>query len=364
MKPWQKGMMINGRKFGFMELRAFCHEKTGAGSAPGWKAEVCRFILDWLGDDSDIVQYSSGTTGKSKEIRLSKLSMMASAEKTCRYFHLEHGQTALLCLPVAYIAGKMMVVRSLVGSLDLQMARPDSHPDLSAMPPVEFAAMLPLQVRNALESKGELSSVRKLIIGGAEISPALEKQLQLHQVEAYATFGMAETCSHVAIRRLNGASPEKAYQAMPGISLEKDARGCLVIDAPYLSGQIVTNDLVQFKGKGSFIWLGRFDNLINTGGIKIVPEEMEAVIRMKTGLECAIIGLPDERYGQKLVLVLERSRKPGSIRELPADFPQWFPRNRQPKEVVWLNHLPRNQSYKTDRNKLELILGNLYDPND
>jgi O-succinylbenzoic acid--CoA ligase len=278
MKSWQKGITIDGNMYTFSELLTLSRNKTESVNILSWEKDIYRFIFTWLNDIAEVVQHSSGTTGKNKEIKLLKQSMMASAKHTCRYFNLQKGHTTLLCLPVDYIAGKMMIVRCMVGELNLCLTEPNSTPDISAFQHIDFCAMVPLQVLNILNSGSSLLPIKKLIIGGAEISNDLENRLLHMSTEAYATYGMAETCSHVAVRRLNGSGRKETFQALSGVTLTQDTRDCLIIDATWLPGQIITNDIVEFTDHKSFNWLGRYDNLINSGGIKIVPEEVESAI--------------------------------------------------------------------------------------
>jgi O-succinylbenzoic acid--CoA ligase len=356
MKAWQNKLMINGQRFTFLELLTFSKDKIETANTPPWETELYRFIINWLNDNEFIVQHSSGTTGKTKEIRLYKQSMITSAANTCSYFKLKKGQTALLCLPVTYIAGKMMVVRSIVGELNLQVVAPDSMPDFSSIPVVDFCAMVPLQVINLLNNRNAFLPVKKLIIGGAAISPELENQLQQIPTAVYATYGMAETCSHIAIRRLNGPDRQEAYHALPGVTVTHDERGCLVIAATWLPAQINTNDLVTFTGTDAFTWLGRYDNLINSGGIKTVPEEVEAMIMACTTLECIVIGLPDDKLGQKLVFVFEQDKISGDLSLLRIRLENMLPHHVQPKNIVHVKQFPRNNAFKVDRVKLSAML--------
>jgi O-succinylbenzoic acid--CoA ligase len=214
--------------------------------------------------------------------------------------------------------------------------------------------MVPFQVLNLMKSSGTLHSIRKLIIGGSEISLELEALMGPVATEVYATYGMAETCSHVALQRINGPAPQKGFYPLPGVSLSTDERDCLVIKASYLPHPVVTNDLVEFIAPGAFRWIGRYDNLINSGGIKIVPEEMEAGITTVIGVECAIIGLPDARLGQKAVLVLEKRLDRSEI-EIKSILEKLYPRNIQPA-IVWIEQFPRNDSYKLDRKRLATLI--------
>lgn len=342
-------LTIHNHTYNQQSLTELCHVKVKSDDTPPWEKEVYGFILQWLDDSDSIIQYSSGTTGKAKMIRLQKQAMVKSAESTCRFFQLTRGHTAALCLPMEYVAGKMMVVRSLVCGLNLHITEPRSKPDFTGMENIDFCAMVPFQVINTWSSKSEIPPVRILIIGGAEISSELENLVKDIPVEVYATYGMAETCSHIALRRINGSHPESWYKALPGIKLETDQRQCLVIKASYLPGPVKTNDQVQLSGNGLFRWMGRFDNLINSGGIKISPEEVEAALMGKTGIEFALIGLPDPNLGQRLVLVTEKTKDAIPDIKILSELALLIPAKVLPKKIIRIGKFPRNASFKVDR---------------
>jgi len=237
------GLTIHSQQLKGDELKHFSVKKLEDPDVPAWEKDIYEFILSWLGPSDSIVQHTSGTTGKSKELHLLKSSMTRSAENTCRFFGLGKGQTALLCLPIRYIAGKMMVVRCFIAGTNLEITEPKSMPDLCGAGPVDFCAMVPLQVSNLLENPGAFPPIRKILIGGAEITAALEQMTAKIPGEVYASYGMAETCSHVALRRLNGPGRQSDYHALPEVTLTLDERGCLVINAPFLPHQVITNDL-------------------------------------------------------------------------------------------------------------------------
>ena len=343
---------IEGKHYSAQELVDFASGVENDEKRPAWEREVYRFIHNWLIGKEKILQHSSGTTGISKEIKLSRNSMITSARNTCRYFDLRKGNTALMCLPVEYIAGKMMIVRAFSCGLNLLLTEPKSKPVLPDAPKVDFCAMVPLQVANLLDSGYNLTALQNLIIGGAEISFELENRLKELPVQAYATYGMAETCSHVALRKISAPAPQPDYHALPGVELSVDDRGCLVITADYLPETIVTNDLAELTGPGSFRWIGRFDNLINSGGVKVVPEELELRIREMTGQECAVIGLPDRKLGQKLVLVIEKSKDPTREIMIMDELKLLLPHKLQPKEIIGVEKFPRNPALKLDRRRL------------
>ena len=349
-------LTINNKSFTREELLIYSKSKAGDEKTPSWDKAVYQFILNWFDDSETIVQFSSGTTGKSKELHLSKQSMIRSAENTCTFFDLKKGQTAVLCLPVDFIAGKMMIIRCIAGGLNLQLIDPKGNPDLSGVGPIDFIAMVPHQVQNTLLSVEGIPAIKKLIIGGAEIHADLERKLSQHPGEIYATYGMAETCSHVAVRRINGQNAQLFYRALPGIKLDIDDRNCLVIDAQYLPGRIITNDIVELSGNNSFRWIGRYDNLINLGGIKIVPEELEAGITAETGLECAVVALPDKLRGQKLILIFERGKFPSEEQSFKIINSNKLFRHLQAKDFIYVDKFPRNNSLKIDRRELIRII--------
>jgi len=349
-------LIFNHQHYTGRELRQFSENKIQDQLTSAWEKDIFRFMITWLDDSDSIIQFSSGTTGKSRRLNLLKKSMIRSAENTCRFFNLTSGMTAVLCLPIHYIAGKMMIVRSMVAGMNLHLVEPKSTPDLSAVESAEFSAMVPLQVFNILKDRSFSIPVRKLLIGGTEITPGFINLVQSVPAEVFASYGMAETCSHVALRRLNGPDTQDAYHALPEVSLTSDKRGCLVISAAYLPDQIITNDLVKFTGAGSFVWLGRYDNLINSAGIKIVPEEVEAAVMAKAGLECTVVGLPDERFGQKAVMVFESNKSPDDISGIKNRLESLLPAHWLPKKIFRVEKFPRNDSFKIDRKRLtELI---------
>jgi len=344
-------LTIHDRPFSQQELLTFSNCRISDQNTPEWEKSVYAFILDWLNESQSIIQLSSGTTGRSKILTLQKTSMIRSAENTCHYFSLDPGQTALLCLPADYVAGKMMVVRCIVGGLNLHITEPRSAPDLTVMTGMDFCAMVPVQVLNTFSNRTSYPSIRKLIVGGTGISAELENLARDIPVQVFATYGMAETCSHIAVRRINGPQPESFYQALPGIELDTDNRGCLVIKASYLPSPLITNDQVQMTGKNRFRWMGRIDNLINVDGRKVVPEEVESAVLEKTGLECALIGLPDRKHGQRLVFIAEGK---AAIKEsiIRSELKRLLPPKLQPCKTIWIEKLPRNKAYKLDRQKL------------
>lgn len=268
------------------------------------------FLEEWYNDTPWMTGRTSGSTGKPKEIRLYKEDMRASARLTNEFLGIGPDSVLLLCLPVSYIAGKMMVVRALESGADLLTVTPSSSPLEALNRMVDLAAMVPMQVENCLEHLQGNTLVRQLLIGGAPVSAALEERLCPVRTICYATYGMTETVSHVALRRLDGG---KEYTALGNVSFSTDGRGCLIIHTPHLSGRcFVTNDLVKCCSSTRFEWLGRYDHVINSGGIKFSPEILEQKLSPLITSRFYITSQPDEHLGQRIVLVIEGERWPES----------------------------------------------------
>lgn len=354
MKQKYTGFTIDHKFFTEDELEEFCRKQIAENKSPDWKRDVYRFILNFSDDSEFIQQQTSGSTGTPKTIQLSKKAMLESAKSTAEYFKLKENQVAVLCLPVKYIAGKMMIVRALFARLNLILIEPSGTPDFSGTGKVDFCAMVPMQAAN-LVAQNKWPDIKTLLVGGAETSPKLTAKLQKVKTEVFETYGMAETCSHIAIKRINGENREQHFTVLPGIKVSKDERGCLEIEAHFLHEKLSTSDCVELFSENQFRWLGRLDNVINSGGIKIQPEILEEQIGGILQLPCAIIGLPDELLGQKLVLVLETEQEINS-EKIQQTLSSVMDKKSIPKAVFFLPELPRNKSFKIDRRKLKGLI--------
>lgn len=275
-----------------------------------YPVQVMRFYETWKNETETIVAKTSGSTGTPKEIHISKEAMRASAKQTISFFDIQSQQNLLMCLPVDFIAGKMMVVRSIVAKATLVLSEPSANPLIpfltSKKIQLEFAAFTPQQVAEVIGEQGTrdvFKSIKKVIIGGGEIPASLEKNLSTFPNEIYATYGMTETITHVAVRRVGNP----IYKVFKGIQIGVDERNCLTIQAGYLGDQkIVTNDVIELEGPHEFRFLGRFDNVINSGGIKLHPEKIEKKLEGLFTHDFYIHHKPDDVLGQQVVLVMER----------------------------------------------------------
>lgn len=296
------------------------------------------FLLDWFDSKDFIEMQTSGTTGAPKIITISKQAMVNSALATGDFFDLQSGDKALHCLPVKYVAGKMMLVRAMIIGLDLEFVAPSSHPLLNNEIDFDFIAMVPLQAKNSLE---ELKKVKKLIVGGAAINKVLEKNLLKLTTEVYETYGMTETITHIAARKLG----EKAFTVLPNVTISYDDRKCLVIHAPRISDDVITtNDIVEMVNENQFIFLGRLDNIINSGGIKIMPEQVEQKLANKIQQLYFIASKPDNEFGEKVILVIE-----GDKQEFDENFFEDLDKYEKPKEIVFIPKFKLNANGKIMR---------------
>lgn len=326
-------------------------EKLNHSNLPEWEKGIYEFILNWFDKSDFILQHTSGSTGTPKEIELKKSTMQASAKKTVHYFNLQKNETAWLCLPIEYIAGKMMVVRALIGQLNLIITEPKGIPQLPDVP-VDFTAMVPLQMQKLLDTNANFQSIQKLIIGGAAIDTILADKIKQVPTEIYASYGMTETCSHIALQRLNGSRPDSNFKILEGVAISKNSEGCIVVQAPDLSDhQIETHDLVEIISENEFKLLGRADNIINSGGFKISPELLENEISKIIGMECIVIPEHDALLGQKLVVLVEGVENRTLAATLLEKIKFRIGKHRSPKAMRFISHFPRNSSMKIDRQK-------------
>ena len=288
--------------------------------------------------------------------------MEASARITCRFLGLHEGDTALLCMPLDYIAGKMMVVRALTCGLKLIVEEPSSQPlqdsTLSTLhSPLDFAAMVPLQVWNLLQKNPErLRQIRHLLIGGGAINDELAEALKDFPNYIWSTYGMTETLSHIALRRLNGPERSDWYTPFEGVTVSLNDEGCLVIDAPAVhDGPLVTNDIAELSTFNSqlstqqFRILGRKDNVICSGGIKIQIEEVERLLRPHLTAPFMITKAPDVRLGEQVVLLTEST----DISAIQTCCRQVLPRYWQPRRILPVEHIPMTETGKPARAEAE-----------
>ena len=344
------------------------------------------FLDEWNNPSPTVLVHTSGSTGKPKPMLVEKRRMEASARITCRFLGLHEGDTALLCMPLDYIAGKMMVVRALTCGLRLVSTEPKGTPEWDGF--IDFAAMVPLQVYNLLNDpagRQRLRQIRHLIIGGGAIDDALARQLADFPHHVWSTYGMTETLSHIALRRLNGPDASDWYTPFDGVTLSLTDDGCLVIDAPAVhDGPLVTNDIAECnttlserdcnatlskrdcnatlpKGERStpnascatqrFRILGRKDNVICSGGIKIQIEEVERLLHPHLHIPYLITRARDQQFGEVVVLLTEDY----DVEPIRNICKRVLPKYWQPRHFLTIAQIPLTATGKPDRMKAEKL---------
>ena len=314
------------------------------------------FLAEWHNDSPFVRVKTSGSTGAPKPMMVEKRRMLNSARITCDFLGLREGDTALLCMSLDYIAGKMMVVRSIERNLKLLSVPPSGHPlaTVNASSPLDFAAMVPMQVYNTLqvpEERARLMQVRHLIIGGGAIDEAMEAELRTFPHAVWSTYGMTETLSHIALRRLNGPAASEWYTPFPSVSISQTPDGCLVIDAPEVCPEpLVTNDIVEIFSS-RFRILGRKDNVICSGGIKIQIEEVERQLRPHLHAPYLLSKRQDGKFGEIAVLLTE-----GSVEEARLICERVLPKYHQPKAYLHVARIPLTETGKPARQQAEKLI--------
>lgn len=295
---------LNSNYYDGEELREVAYSLVKEGAA--YEKVMGDFLMDWLDAKDYITVKTSGSTGKPKLMKVNKQAMVNSSIATGDYFKMEPGQTALLCLPTHYIAGKMMLVRAMVLGLELDFVDPTTRPVFDYEKEYDFCAMIPIQLQNTLD---HINNIKTLIIGGAAISKPLEAAIQGLKTKIYATYGMTETVSHIAVKAINGKQKMTHFKVFPKVTIFQDDRGCLVIEAPKVASErLVTNDVVKLHSASEFELLGRIDNMVNSGGLKLFPEQIEAKLAHQIKERFFIASKPDEDLGEKLILILESDK--------------------------------------------------------
>ena len=338
---------------------------------------VEEFLEEWNNASETVLVHTSGSTGEPKAMQVEKRRMLASARRTNDFLGLKEGDSALLCMSLDYIAGKMMVVRALERGLRLIVQEPSGHPLAATQrgqslcnplryshegqspcvagfahegqsPCVDFAAMVPLQVYNSLqvaEERERLMQIRHLIIGGGAIDEGLAASLKDFPNAVWSTYGMTETLSHIALRRLNGPEASEWYTPFDSVRLSLSDEGCLVIDAPEVCATtLVTNDIAELRADGTFRILGRKDNVICSGGIKIQAEELERQLRPHLRESYLITKRPDDKFGEVVVLLTE-----GAVDEARQVCERILPKYHQPRVYLHVDQIPLTETGKPAR---------------
>ncbi|KJD32712.1 O-succinylbenzoic acid--CoA ligase [Tamlana sedimentorum] len=312
-----------------------------------FQQELGEFLLDWL-DQHDYVEVNtSGSTGKPKKLKIEKAAMINSALATGDFFGLKPGDKVLNCLPSNFIAGKMMMVRAIILGLEIDMLAPTSKPVIDYDKPYDFCAFTPMQLKNF---DTYINNIKTIIVGGGMVSKPIIESIQDKKANIYETYGMTETVTHIAVKKLNHIKnplTDNYFKTLPDVTVSTDDRNCLVIDAPKISSEtIVTNDIVKIHSKNSFEWLGRFDNVINSGGIKLYPEQIEKKLQNKIKEEFFVTSIPDDTLVEKLILLIETKEENFDTSIFNA-----LDKYEKPKEIIKLPKFIETASGKIHRQK-------------
>ena len=314
--------------------------------------EIGKFLLEWLDDKTYVEVHTSGSTGTPKIIQIRKEWMFNSAKATGKFFELPEKTTALLCLPATYIAGKLMLVRAMVLGWRIDSVPPKSNPLDQVLKRFDFCAMTPFQLDNSL---ARLHLVSKLIVGGGAISLPLKELVQELSTKVFETYGMTETVTHIAARRVNSEkSKEKEipFKVLPNVSVSVDERNCLVIKAPGVTDEIIiTNDVIELETYKKFYWRGRIDHVINTGGIKIFPEQVERKLENTILHRFFITSLPDDALGEKIILFVEAAFSVESLKELTQQIQELdsLTKFERPKKIYFVEKFEETHTGKIHR---------------
>ena len=321
--------------------------KTNYESTNSWKSVVYDFLVNWFDDSDFIVSHTSGSTGTPKEIRLTKTAMRNSARMTNAFFGLDATKTVLLCMPASYIAGKMMLVRAIVGGFNLIVVEPKANPFENIDFPIDFTAITPYQLNHSVKTL-KTKMVQNIIVGGGHVNAKLEALAAEIPASMYETYGMTETASHIALRCFNGNQKSDYFTVLNGVSIRQDERACLVISASHLAdNELTTNDIVELKDSKSFRWLGRVDSVINSGAVKIFPEQLEKKLETFISSNFFITSIPDDLLENKVVLVIESDEFTSEkTSELTTFFEGNLSRYEIPKQIIYLPAFIYSESNK------------------
>jgi o-succinylbenzoate---CoA ligase len=353
MSYTHSSIRINARE---VQLADMLSRAINPGSA--FEEHTFSFIKSWLQGAEEFTLTTSGSTGAPKEITLSRNQLEQSAQRTIKALTLSSNHAALVCLDTRYIAGKMMLVRALEANMKIIAVEPASDPvqKLPVNHQPDFAALVPLQLETIFSDPVSLQKIqlfKTVILGGAAASESLKAKIKTLRPAVYATYGMTETVSHIALQKLNGPDAQEYFETLPDVKIKTDERDCLVIELPGFNETIITNDLVKLIDDSHFEILGRYDTIINSGGVKLVPETIERKIEpLLINQSFFVAGIADDRLGQKLILLIEGEQQ----ETLPAALKLALSAYEVPKKIVYLNQFIRTGTGKINRPKtLELL---------
>ncbi len=324
---------------------------------PEWERDIWTFIQSFL--NPEIKQFSiftSGSTGKPKLIKHTRIQLEQSANATLNRFNMHEGNHALLALPAKHIGGRMMIVRSIIGKLSLSYVPLSAKPlnGITVQDKFDFAALTPMQLANCLNdttTQKKANNISKIILGGGEVSSALLTKIQMLNCDVYHTYGMTETASHVAVKKLKGDDASDVFYALPNVTFSTTAEGCLVIHAPLFSKEdFITTDVVNLSSPTAFVWKGRADNVINSGGLKFQAENLEQKLHHAIAQRFFFAAEKDDLLGEKIVLVIEATGfDEKQHQQLQKTLTKNLTKHEMPKRIAFLGKFRETESGKLMR---------------
>lgn len=347
---------FNGLHFDFEDLKEVCYSLIKEGEP--YEKVTGDFLIDWLNNEDYLYVNTSGSTSQPKAIKLKKQAMVNSAIATGDFFGLEPGDTAIDCLPSHYIAGKMMLVRAMILGLEIDCVEPSAHPIYDYEKHYDFCAMIPLQLKHTINYT---DNIKTIIVGGSKVTKPLLEKIRGCKSKFYETYGMTETVTHVAVRQL----PSKAFKgdclfkALPNVTFGQDERACLIINASKLVDEaLVTNDIVDLKSETSFELLGRYDNVINSGGVKLFPEQIEDKLQPIIDERFIVAGEEDTTLGEKLILIIENPRDSVESIQNRIKLLKGLTKFEVPKKIYTIDKFSETVNGKIQRNNtIDAVLG-------
>ena len=341
---------INGNRYSEEEMPYICKKLKDIYGENSFEVSVGEFLTEWFNGNHLLKVHTSGSTGTPKELWVEKERMINSARLTVSFLGLKQGDSALLCMPLPYIAGKMVVARSIIAGLNLIPVKPCGRPleHIAEIP--DFAAMIPMQVYNSLRNSSDrekLKQIKHLIIGGGAIDDNMAEELRTFPNAVWSTYGMTETLSHIALMRLSGKEASSWYTPFDNVSISLSEDDTLIIHAQSVNPDIlVTNDIAEINDKGQFRIIGRKDNIINTGGIKVQIEKVETELKpILPDTEFMITSVKDEKFGERIVILISGNTTEQTINDAISVLPQYW----RPKQIIRCNNLPLTGTGKPDR---------------
>jgi len=339
-----RGFFLEGQRFSREQIFALAAKY---GEEIGHRADLFRFLAEWFADSPTVCVQTSGSTGVPKLIEVEKIRMIQSACLTCSALGLRSGDKALLCMPLQFIGAKMLLVRALLADLDLYCVAPSVQPLRDLDTEFAFVPMTPQQAWGCLETpagEARLRKVRHVLLGGTTVSAELQARLADFPHAVWSSYGMTETLSHIALRKLNGADASDYFTPFAGVELSLSDVDTLIIQAPLVCKDVLTTtDIAELLPDGRFLILGRADNVINSGGIKIQIEAIEAALLPHFSQAFQITALPDAQLGEQVVLLLDEAHPDWEA--ACSHLPQYW----KPKQSILIPALPYTESGKPDR---------------